>query len=237
MNMVLLFDHDFYAADKVRLKDRRVQHIKQIQRAKSGSTLEVGLLNGSKGLGQITRMEANTIEMEVTLNTASAPPLPLTLILALPRPKMLRRIISTITTLGIKKLVLINSYRVEKSYWQSPALSTENIHQYIHLGLEQAKDTIPPTIAMCKRFKPFVEDTLPELIQGTIPLVAHPKAEEACPDNLPRQVTLAVGPEGGFIPYEIEKLELSGFSSIHLGPRILTVETAIPVLAAKLFSF
>lgn len=237
MNMVLLFDHDFYATNKVRLQDKRVQHINQVQGAKSGSALEVGLLNGGKGLGQITHIEANTIEMEVVINTASPAPLPLTLILALPRPKMLRRIISTISTLGIKKLVLINSYRVEKSYWQSPALNPENINQCIYLGLEQAKDTIPPTVEMYKRFKPFVEDTLPELAQGTLPLVAHPKAQGACPHTVSKPVTLAVGPEGGFIAYEVEKLETSGFIPIHLGPRILTVETAIPVLAAKLFSF
>lgn len=235
MNMVLLFDHDFYDSNKVRLQDRRAQHITQIQGAEAGKTLEVGLLNGKKGLGYITAININNIEMEVVLNTKPPAALPLTLVLALPRPKMLRRIISTATTLGIKKVILINSYRVEKSYWQSPALSPEKINHYIYLGLEQAKDTVPPTIEMHKGFKPFVEDSLPKLMQDSIALVAHPEGKEPCPHKVSGQVTLAVGPEGGFIAYEIEKLEALGLSSVHLGPRILTVETVIPVLAATLF--
>jgi hypothetical protein len=50
-------------------------------------------------------------------------PLPLTVVLALPRPKMLRRILRALAEVGVKELHLINSYRVEKSYWQSPLLA------------------------------------------------------------------------------------------------------------------
>jgi len=76
---------------------------------------------------------------------------------------------------------------------------------------------------------------LPELTRNTLQLIAHPSAKNACPNNLTKTVTLAVGPEGSFIDYEIGKFEDSGFDPINLGPRILTVETAIPVLVSKLF--
>jgi len=237
MNMVLLFDQDFYADKKVSIVGRRAEHISVIQDAKPGTRLQVGLLNGQKGLGEITSINSSRVKMEVSLTTAPPSPLPLTVLLALPRPKMLRRIICTLTTLGVKKIILINSYRVEKSFWQSPSLNQENINHFIHLGLEQAKDTISPTIELHQRFKPFVEDMLPELARNTLQLIAHPSAKNACPNNLAKAVTLAVGPEGGFIDYEIGKFEESGFDPIHLGPRILTVETAIPVLVSKLFQF
>jgi len=237
MNMVLLFDQDFYADNKVSIVGRRAEHIYNIHAAKPGTQLQVGLLNGKKGTGEIISIDASSVKIEVALNTLPPSPPPLTIILALPRPKMLRRIIFTLTTLGVKKIILINSYRVEKSYWQSPSLDLKNLNNFIHLGLEQAKDTISPTIEQHYRFKPFVEDTLPGLTRSTLNLIAHPNAKETCPNNLTKSVTLAVGPEGGFIDYEIGKFEESGFAPIHLGPRILTVETAIPVLVSKLFQF
>ena len=103
------------------------------------------------------------------------------------------------------------------------------------LGLEQAKDTIMPGVALLTRFRPFVEDELPDLVKGTLGLVAHPEASIACPRAVAGDVTLVMGPEGGFVPFEIEKLEASGCSVVHLGERILRVETALPALLARLF--
>ena len=48
------------------------------------------------------------------------------------------------------------------------------------------------------------------------------------------EVIAAIGPEGGFIPNEIEMLGRIGFRPVTLGPRILHVEAAVPALLAKL---
>ncbi len=149
---------------------------------------------------------------------------------------MLRRIFQTIATMGVKRLYLINTWRVEKSYWQTPWLSDSAIREQLILGLEQGCDTVLPEIIIKKRFKPFVEDELPNIISNTKALVAHPTGSAPCPMALNRQTSLAVGPEGGFIDYEVTKLVEAGFESITLGNRILRVEIAIPVLLSKLFS-
>jgi RsmE family RNA methyltransferase len=47
-------------------------------------------------------------------------------------------------------------------------------------------------------------------------------------------VTLAIGPEGGFIDQEIGSLTGAGFRPVHLGSRILRVETAVAALAGRL---
>jgi len=124
---------------------------------------------------------------------------------------------------------------VEKSYWMSPRLKEEKIHEALVLGLEQARDTILPEVRLRPLFKPFVEDELPEIIKGTLPLAAHVGEEELCPRDVRGAVTLAVGPEGGFIPYEMEKLRECGFRAVSLGDRPLRVETAVPAFLAKLF--
>ena len=179
-------------------------------------------------------MDGNALEMDIELDRKPPEPLPLTLVLALPRPKVLRRVLSSASAMGVKRIFLVNSYRVEKSFWKSPVLSGESIRKQLVLGLEQARDTILPRVFLRKRFKPFVEDELPDLIKETLALIAHPAAPEQCPRTMGRPVTLAIGPEGGFIPYEIERLVSAGFSAVNLGERILPVETAVPSLISRL---
>ena len=235
MNLILLVPEDFQSSSEVLLRGRRFQHMAEVHRAEVGDRLKVGALNGQIGEGEVTGRGDDHIAMSVTLHREAPAPLPLTLILALPRPKMLKRTIQHATALGVKKLYLINAYRVEKSYWQSPWLAEDKLREQCVLGLEQAVDTAMPQIELRKRFKPFVEDELPSIAADSLKLVAHPTTDAPCPIDIQQQTTLAVGPEGGFIPYEVEKLQEAGFQSVHLGPRILRVETALPVLLSRLF--
>lgn len=235
MNLILLEPSDFIGPHQVRLTDRRWQHIQQVHQAKLGESLRVGLINGLMGLGTVTALDTTGVTLQIALSEPPPAALPLTLVLALPRPKMLKRTLQTIASMGVKRLILVNSYRVEKSFWQSPFLQAAAIREQLLLGLEQARDTVLPEVILEKRFKPFVEDRLPALTADSLALVAHPGAYPACPRQLEQQVTLAIGPEGGWIPYEVELLTQAGFSPVQLGERILRVETAVPVLLARLF--
>ncbi|MGB0204580.1 MAG: 16S rRNA (uracil(1498)-N(3))-methyltransferase [Neptuniibacter sp.] len=234
MNLIILFESDFLDSKTAILNDRRFQHISTIQKPLLGDYLKVGLLNGETGLAEVTNISDSQISLCVELTNPPLKALPLTLVLALPRPKMLKRVLQTISTMGVKQLYLINSYRVDKSYWGSPVLE-QQIADHLILGLEQAGDTIMPEVHLRKRFKPFVEDELPEISSKGSSFVAHPYHAAECPEPSTEHKTLAIGPEGGFIPYEVEKLNQCGFKSIHVGERILRVETAVPVLLSRLF--
>ena len=236
MNLILLFEDDFVKdRQRVSLRGRRHEHVLNVHRASAGDRLSVGLLNGMIGTGAVTRIDDDALEMDIVLDRDPPPPLDVTLILALPRPIVLKRILLSASSMGVKRIVLIHSRRVEKSYWNSPVLDEKKIKEQLILGLEQARDTVMPEVWLRQKFKPFVEDDLPDLIKGTLPLVAHPGTSEPCPSQVNRPVTLAIGPEGGFMPYEVEMLEAAGFRSVNIGERILRVETAVPVLLSKLF--
>lgn len=234
MNIILLQEQDFTGATQVCIGDPRAQHINTVLRARVGDQLKVGLLNQQLGSGVITAMTPNKVTMAITFTHNAPPPCPVHLILALPRPKMLKRIVRMVAEFGIKELTLLNSYRVEKSYWQSPALQQEKIGAYLQLGLAQAGDTIMPSVTIEKRFKPFVEDRLATLCTGRSAFVAHPRLACAPAPKVQSEILLAIGPEGGFIPYEIEKLQASGLQLLNLGERILRVETAVPYALAAL---
>ncbi|WP_188746225.1 16S rRNA (uracil(1498)-N(3))-methyltransferase [Marinobacterium zhoushanense] len=235
MNLILLTQADFVADDRVVLRDRRLTHMLEVHQPTAGDTLRVGMLNGEVGQGQLLSLDPLSAELAVRFNQAPPCALPMSLVLALPRPKMLKRTLQSIASMGVKDIWLINSYRVDKSYWGSPLLSEEAIQEQLMLGLEQAGDTVLPQVHLRKRFKPFVEDELPALAANKRALLAHPYNASPCPAPSTAPTLLAVGPEGGFIQYEVDKLIAAGLSPIHLGPRILRVETAVPVLLAKLF--
>ncbi|AZE46139.1 putative methyltransferase [Pseudomonas chlororaphis] len=235
MNLLLLEEADFIAADRVILRDRRLTHMQEVHRAAVGDSLRVGRISGLMGSAELLRLEPGEAELQVSLDQPPPAKLPLTLVLALPRPKMLRRVLQTVAAMGVPRLVLVNSYRVEKSFWQTPFLEPEAIREQLILGLEQARDSVLPQVVIEKRFKPFVEDRLPALVEGTLGLVGHPGQYPACPRGLDEPVTLAIGPEGGWIPYEIDLLGKSGLQPVQLGERILRVETAVTALLARLF--
>ena len=235
MNLLLLDTADFIADDRVLLRDRRLTHLQQVHRAEAGEQLRVGRVGGNMGSGQLLRLDAHEAELQVSFDQPPPAKLPVTLLLALPRPKMLRRVLQTVAAMGVPRLVLLNSYRVEKSFWQTPFLEPAAIHEQLILGLEQARDTVLPKVMIEKRFKPFVEDRLPQLAADTLGLVGHPGDFPHCPRAVTQPVTLAIGPEGGWIPYEVDKLAAAGLRPVQLGERILRVETAVSALLARLF--
>ena len=249
MNLILLFQNDFTGTGSVILHGRRMEHMKKVQGAQQGDEFNIGLLNDRMGKGIIIRMEPDAVEMKIVLDHEPPAPLPLTLILALPRPKMLRRILQSISSLGVKEIFLLNTWRVEKSFWSSPLLQQEKLEAELILGLEQAKDTIMPRIHLRHLFMPFVTEDLPQIAAKDNPvlLTAHPGGGYQCPKNVnqKRSITqknnvnqktiLAMGPEGGFIDAEVKSLEQAGFTTVNLGSRILRLETAVPYIISKLF--
>ena len=187
------------------------------------------------GGGTVLELNADVVVLDVAFDREPPPPLPLTLVLALPRPKVLNRVIAASASLGIKRIYLINAWRVEKSYWSSPRVSEANLREQSVLGLEQARDTILPSIELRRLFRPFVEDELPAIAETTRRFVAHPAGALGMPRSVETAVTLAIGPEGGFIQPEIDSLTRAGFEPASLGPRVLRVETALATLVGRLF--
>lgn len=230
LNLILLFPGDFIGDGVVRLAGRRLAHVTSVHRAAVGDELVVGIAGGGVGRGAVTRLDAEAVEMRVTIDRQPPKPLDATLVLALPRPKVLNRVIAGATSMGVKRIYLVNAWRVEKSYWKSPKLADENLHLQKVLGLEQARDTILPSIELRRFFRPFVEDELPAIIEGTTALVPHPGSGAML--QAADKVTFAIGPEGGFIQEEIASLQRIGFTPVSLGPRILRVETAVAVALA-----
>jgi RsmE family RNA methyltransferase len=239
VNLLLLHDEDFLPDGTARFTGRRLQHAREVLDAARGDILRVGRVGGRMGTGEILNLDTHEIRIRVQLDQEPPPRADVDVLLALPRPKALRRVLASIASLGVDRVVLLNSARVEKSYFTSRVLEPEFMQQLLELGLEQARDSVLPQVMVRDRFRPFVEDELDTLFANTEHRwLAHPAAARNI-SQLPRpglstRVVLAIGPEGGWVPFEVQLLQSRGFRSFTLGPRILRVETAVPFLLGQI---
>ena len=234
MNLILLRADDAWTGDRlVRLTDRRADHIRAVLRAQVGDVLRVGLLAGNQGRAEVQAIDASGVVLSVQLS--DPPPLRhrFDVVLALPRPKMLRRILRTVAEFGVGHLHLINSARVDKSYWQSPLLADHKLEEALLVGMERSRDTIQPTVHCHQRFRPFVEDQLSLICAGRPCWIADHGAPLALSHTPPGPALVMIGPEGGFVPFEIELACAMGAQRAHLGERILSVDTAVPSALAQ----
>jgi 16S rRNA (uracil1498-N3)-methyltransferase len=233
VNCLLLEPGELDARGRARLEGRRLEHARKVLGAHAGDALRAGVVGGPLGRAEVLSIDAHALELHFSAEREPPAKLPVTLVLALPRPKVLSRTLAAVTSLGVARIELVNAWRVEKAYWQSDRLGPEHLAAAITDGLEQAVDTVAPELTFERLFVPFCSERLPGLVAGATGLVAHPRAEKALvPISGP--VLLAVGPEGGFIDAELGSLERAGLARVSLGPRVLRVETAVAALVGRL---
>ena len=237
MNIILFKDEELKdSITSLPANSRRGLHILKILKVKKNDNIKIGIINGNLGRGKISNITEDSIDIEAGhLNEPPPPPLPATLIFAMQRPKTVRKILQSATAMGVKSFYIIETWKVDKSYWNSPILKTEELEKELQLGLEQSCDTVMPKVQIKRRFKPFVEDKLPGIIKNSNAFIAHPYATSPCPYNTEGPATIAIGPEGGFTEYELRKMQDTGMSPINIGTRPLRSEFAVTAILAKLF--
>lgn len=238
MNLILLRDEDRVGGDLFRLTDARARHIVQVLGAKVGSTIRTGIVDGPVGSGHVTRVDGALVELAFGEPCPAPPRALVDLVLAIPRPKSLRKLLPEVTALGVDRIVLTRTWRVAKPYVTADVLEPREYLPLLHEGLMQGRRTHLPRVLVEPLFKPFVEDRAPAMFaDSAVRLVAHPTAAHSIATVRLRphdRVVVAVGPEGGFIPYEVQALERAGFEAVTMGPHPLRVETACVALLAQL---
>lgn len=236
MNLFLLEPTDSRGGVRYVVSGRRAAHARDVLGAEPGRELRVGLLEGPLGRGRVVESTDDSLVLDCTFD-ADVPPRPLVdLVLAVPRPKSLVKLWPEIAALGVDRVVLLRTWRVGKPYLTARALGPAAYRPLLHEGMMQGRTTREPRVVVEPLFKPWVEDRAREFAGDALALVAHPTAATPLADVRvapERRVVLAVGPEGGFIPYEVEALERAGFRAVSMGGRTLRVETAVVALLAQ----
>ena len=202
----------------------------------------MGEADGNIGTGEVESLAPESkgtealVRLVLVLDTAPPPPSPVTVAVALTRSKTFPKVLETLVVLGVKKIFIINTERVEPGYWHTHTLQPDAIRDRLTLGLEQTVDTVYPEVVICKNFERFIAKQTPAmLVEGATNLIAHlDPTGVPCPHDVTGPCNLLIGPEGGFIDPEAERFKEMGFTCVSLGSRVLPVQTAVHVLLGKL---
>ena len=233
---LILFDRDELRDGYVEFAGTRARHIRDVLRAKPMQSVRIGILEGPRGVGVLEADNAGTMRLRCELESQIPERPVVDLLLALPRPKVLRRLWAQIAALGVGKVIITNACKVERYYFDSRAIQPETFRPLLIEGLSQAKDTRIPQVEIHRYFRILVEDHVPQLGPYRHFWMADPSYEASLPCPIPlkpqERVLIALGPEGGWTDFERDLLEQAGACGIGLGPRILRSDTAtIAVLA------
>jgi len=238
---IILAESDEITDKQIRLIDYRAEHIIKVLRSQVGDMVRFGIISGGRGQAEIIDLKKKYpffVDLSIEISDLQVTVPPVDLILALPRPIMLKRILSQVTALGVGTIHLVNANRVEKSFWEASIVAENRFRPYLLQGLEQAVDTRLPRISLHRRFKPFIEDFFPTIKDRCqVSIIAHPGSQSTLQQNVEREsgrVALAVGPEGGWVDYEVGKFREQGFIDCSIGKRILKVDTAVTALHARI---
>lgn len=233
MNVILVAEKEVLES-RLTLSDHRAKHIVKVLKSDIGDTINLGIINGNLGRGLIVSIKRKYpfyVDIDTVFDRLPPVKQQVDLLLALPRPIMLKRIFSQAASLGVETLHITNANRVEKSFWEAGLLHKREYMQHLLHGLEQAVDTVVPNVVFHRRFKPFIEDHFPGISEKYSHLVlAHPDSQQKLHNIIterPGKILLAIGPEGGWVDYEVKKLQEYGFKDFTIGERILKVDTAV----------
>lgn len=238
MNLLLIEPAEIAGGDptgggKVRLVDRRAEHLRKVLRVEPGKTLRAGVVGGGLAEATVVAVAPGAVDLELGSLAPSPAAGSLELAVGLPRPQGLHRVLQTVAAMGVRRLHLVNAWRVEKSYFSSPSLAPETVRRHLLLGAEQGMTTRLPEVEIHPRFLPFVAATAE---RGLPRLLAHPGAEpvERAREAVADPLLVAIGPEGGWIDREVETFVAAGFRPVALGPWVLRVEVAVVAVLAQL---
>jgi RsmE family RNA methyltransferase len=235
VNLLLVEPGELHDGSTVTLADRRAEHLRTVLGVTPGARIRAGLVGGALGTAEVVKDDGTAITLHLSLGDPPSTPLAIEVVLAVPRPKVLTRTIEIAASFGVERIALTNAWRVDKSYLSSPRLSPDALAAAARLGAEQGATTHVPAIAVHRRLMELLDARWPVDAPPGLRLVAHPGAppiESVVKTRDP--ITLAIGPEGGWIAREVETFVARGFSPVSLGAAILRVESALAAALGQL---
>ena len=236
MNLLLLEPGEL-AGGRATIGGRRGRHLVEVLRVEPGRRLRAGVIGGGLGDAEVVAVDGDAVTISLDPREPAPPPAPVDLVVAVPRPKVLTRLLQHAASYAVRRIDLVNAWRVDKSYLGSSRLDDDAVGLALRLGAEQGMTTHLPEVAVHPRLMGFLDEVLPGRGPATR-LVADARngvdLERAHPPGAVGAVLIAIGPEGGWIARELDTFVERDFAVTRLGTAVLRVETAVTAALAQL---
>jgi RsmE family RNA methyltransferase len=242
MNRILFHLDEVGEDGRVHLTGSRARHALHVLGVVPGQRIRVGIVDGPRGTGIVERKTGGLLLTCVF--EGEPPPRPGTsVLLSLPRPKVMKRLWGSLASMGVRSIILTNANKVDRAYFGTHWLDSRHYEPLLVEGLQQSGDTRLPKVLIRRLLKPLIEDELDALVPEGGRFLLTPGAETSVWPGVPGEehALAAIGPEGGWTPFETALLEDHGFIPVSLGWRTLRTETAciaaLAVLQSRMESF
>ncbi len=235
--------HRFFVPEKI-LPDQRqatlegpeAHHLARVLRASPGD--RVLLLDGSGWEYQacILAVDRRRVQLEIVSRKEVDRELPVPVVLgtALPKAPRQQAMIESLVQLGVGVLVPLESAR---TVVRPEPKSLQRLRRWVQEATKQCGRTRLAQVAPACKFSQWIRETETPDSRPELRLLASPGQSVPLAEVLRRhqparvgQVRLCVGPEGGFAAEELELARSHGWHLVHLGRRVLRIETAACLL-------
>jgi RsmE family RNA methyltransferase len=229
---IILFDSPF-ESKRLEASDPRAQHIFKVLRARVGTKVFLGFVNGLRARAEVTLVEADgAISLRVLATELAPKSLPIRLLIGLPRPHTAKRVLFEAASMGVQDLHFFEAERGEPSYAKSRLWTSDEWQERLRLGTEQSFGTHVPEVGMHTDLQSAIS-----FLQGEGAHLAldNYEATGSLSQVLSadaRAAVIALGPERGWSPNERDTFRKNGWKLAHLGAHVLRLETACTAAVA-----
>lgn len=228
--------------DNINIKGDDYNHIKKVLRLKCGEIITLSDGIGNEYVAKIEEFGDGFVHTKIieSYKNATEPPIKVTLYQGLPKSDKMDFIIQKSVELGIYRVVPVLTERtVVKINNEKDALKKSD--RWNRISQEAAKQSnrgIIPKVEIPISFK----EAIKQAKDNSLSLIPYEKESRNLLKQIfkevgnVKEISVFIGPEGGFTEQEIEEAVSLGINSVTLGPRILRTETAgIAVLSILMY--
>jgi 16S rRNA (uracil1498-N3)-methyltransferase len=223
------------------LDGKDARRILRVLRLKPGHQFVLFDGKGREGTGEVIREDRDRVEVLVrdVGDVGRESPLRIHLIQGLPKSDRMEWIIQKATELGVAEVGVLMAHRCVPRW--NPRAGKGRLMRWQRILVEAARQSGRSEVpilsgpwSLGEMCEGVAEQAGLKLVlwEGEASLGLGDALRVA--DPIPREVWVAVGPEGGFEDWEVAQMVEASFLSVHVGPRILRTETAGPAAVAIL---